>query len=241
MTRPYFFTNHIHPDADGILVLSEATSHHCVQVLRMQAGAELVLTDGKGCKVLARVLTPDRKRCRVQLLQKEQLSPADCRFALGIAFTKNNSRNEWLLEKATELGISDIYPLMTQRSEKTTIKQKRLQGILISAMLQSQQCFLPVLHPITPLSSLLQNIPQDGELQRFIAYCGTGEKQSYARSLQAGKSALALIGPEGDFTEEEVTLCRKSGFVPVSLGSKRLRTETAGLYVCTMFNARNDD
>jgi len=241
MTRPYFYTDQNLLDTDGILVLSESTSHHCVQVLRMQAGAELMLTDGRGSKALARMLTPDRKRCRVQVLQAEQVAPAEYRFALGIAFTKNNSRNEWLLEKVTELGISDIYPLLTHRSEKATIKQERLQGILISAMLQSQQCFLPVLHPLTPMAALLKRIPQDEEQQRFIAYCGAGEKQSYARSLQAGKSALVLIGPEGDFTEEEVTLCRQSGFTPVSLGSKRLRTETAGMYVCTLFNARNDD
>jgi len=228
------------PDADGILVLSEATSHHCAQVLRMQAGVDLLLTDGKGSRVLARMLQPDRKRSRVQLVHQEQINPTLCRFSLGIAFTKNNSRNEWLLEKATELGISNIYPLLTQRSEKTTIKQERLQSILISAMLQSQQCFLPVLHSLTPLATLLDNIPKNEDIQRFIAYCGAEEKVSYAQSLQAGKSAIVLIGPEGDFMEEEVTLCRESGFIPVSLGSKRLRTETAGLYVCTLFNARND-
>ncbi len=238
---PYFFIETIEPDADRMLLLSEAASRHCIQVLRMQAMEEMCLTDGRGLKALARIVTPDRKHCRVQILKSEQAQPAACRFSLGIAFTKNNSRNEWLLEKATELGIAHIYPLLTRRSEREKLKQDRLQGILVAAMLQSQQCFLPVLHAAMLLGNFLQETRSDSEQQRFIAHCNKREKRSFVHSLQPGKPAMILIGPEGDFTEEEVTLCRNERFLPVSLGPNRLRTETAGIYACVLFNALNDD
>jgi 16S rRNA (uracil1498-N3)-methyltransferase len=157
---------------------------------------------------------------------------------LGIAFTKNNSRNEWLLEKAMEMGIEQIYPIITDRTEKDKLKMERLQGILISAMLQSQQCYLPQLHDSIKLKALLQQSTTTA--QRFIAHCiDTEERKSYITHLQPGKDTLMLIGPEGDFTPAEINLCLEAGLEPVSLGQNRLRTETAGLYACTIFNAVN--
>lgn len=232
---PYFYHLPLN-DRQQSFTLDEPTSKHCIQVLRMQEGEEMLLTNGKGLKTRATIATADRKRCGVEVKASEQLPARVHPFALGIAFTKNNSRNEWLLEKVTEMGIEHIYPLMAVRSEKEKFNAERLNGILISAMLQSQQCFLPVLHEPVALKKIT-TIPEE-YTYKLIAHCMDGELRYKLPELFAVPgSTLILIGPEGDFTKEEVTLCLDNGFRPVSLGINRLRTETAGLYACTVFNA----
>lgn len=237
MMLPFFY----HPQMDvqqKKIILDEPASKHCIQVLRMQEGESMLLTDGLGKKATVTISAADRKRCAVTVDRMEQIAARPCAFSLGIAFTKNNSRNEWLLEKATEMGIEHIYPLVCARSEKEKFNADRLKGILVAAMLQSQQCFLPELHEPVPMKRL--PAVTAGTSQRLIAHCmDTAERTALWRTLHAGENTLVLIGPEGDFTTEEVNLCLENGFRPVSLGANRLRTETAGLYACTVFNALN--
>lgn len=235
---PYFYQEHL-ADKAGPFQLDEEASHHCTQVLRMKEGAGLLLTDGKGLKAEAQISTASRKRTSVNILNVEHTATAKAQFGLAIAFTKNKSRNEWLLEKATELGISHIFPIFTQRGERDKINPERLNNILVSAMLQSQQVYLPQLHEAQKLEALLET---SGVLfaQKFIAHCEAEQaRNAYWSALETGKDTLVLIGPEGDFSGEEIEQSLKSGFVPVSFGENRLRTETAGLYACTVFNAKN--
>lgn len=233
---PYFY----HPaieEKQNLITLDEPASKHCIQVLRMKTGESMLLTDGKGKKAAVVIVNDDRKRCGVQVTSLEQRPPRPYNLALGIAFTKNNSRNEWLLEKATEMGIEHIYPLVCARSEKEKFNPDRLNGILVSAMLQSQQCFLPKLHEPVALKRFVGNIAVE---QRLIAHCiETEERKTLLQQLHPGKDTLMMIGPEGDFTKEEINVSLENGFIPVTLGANRLRTETAGLYVCTVFNALN--
>lgn len=237
---PYFYHAAISPQQEQI-TLDEATSKHCIQVLRMQEKSQLVLTNGMGLKIKAEILVPERKKVVVTLLEETQETPRSCRLAVAIAFTKNKSRNEWFLEKATELGIEQIYPILTERSEKEKFNLERYKQILISAMLQSQQCFLPHIHEPLKFSKFLQLDIWD-DAQKLIAHCvPSEEKKSMLQILEQKKSCVALIGPEGDFSEEEVSKSFRFGFLPVSLGTNRLRTETAGIYVTTVFNAFHDE
>lgn len=233
-----FFYHPLLDEKQKTITLDEPASKHCIQVLRMQEGEQMMLTDGKGKKMLVTITEADRKRCGVRPDHTEIIVARPYRFSLGIAFTKNNSRNEWLLEKATEMGVEEIYPLICSRSEKEKFNADRLKGILVAAMLQSQQSYLPVLHEPIALKKIPGATQETG--QKLIAHClDSEERVSLLTQMKAGQDIVALIGPEGDFTKEEITLCLSSGFTPVSLGANRLRTETAGLYVCTVFNALN--
>lgn len=235
---PYFYQQQL-AEKTGAFQLDEEASHHCTQVLRMKEGAELLLTNGRGLSATAMIVTASRKRTQVEVQRVEKVAASLAQFGLAIAFTKNKSRNEWLLEKATEMGISHIFPVFTKRGEKDKINPERLNNILVSAMLQSQQVYLPQLHEAQPLAKLLA----DSETlfpQKFIAHCESEqERNPYWSALETGKSTLVLVGPEGDFTSEEISMSLEAGFKAVSFGSNRLRTETAGLYACTVFNAKN--
>ncbi len=236
---PYFYQADLQ-NQKGNFVLDEATSRHCTQVLRMQVGDALLLTNGAGLRCRAVITTASRKRTIVELNEMELLEAPNPKFGLAIAFTKNNSRNEWLLEKATELGISDIYPLLTQRGEKDKLKPERLNNILVSAMLQSQQVYLPTLHEAHKINDVLESASNIYK-QRFIAHCETEkERQAYWENIAIGENTLILIGPEGDFSAAEIEQSINAGCKPVTFGTNRLRTETAGLYACTVFNAKNN-
>ena len=232
---PFFYQNQL-PESPGTLILAEAASKHCIQVLRMKKSETLILTDGKGTKISAEITAPERKRCVVRVLEIEKEKQQANKLSVGIAFTKNKSRNEWFLEKATELGVAFIYPLLTERSEKERFNLSRYHQILVAAMLQSQQCFLPFLGEPRKLNSFLKE-QKNAAGQQFIAHCLKDDKAPLLSQLQKGNDCLVLIGPEGDFSPGEIEDCLTSGFIPVTLGSRRLRTETAGLYVCTVFNA----
>lgn len=237
---PYFYQET--PANSQHIQLDETASKHCIQVLRMQVGEDVVLVNGKGKKTRATISIADKKHCTVivkEVVIEDLLHP---HFSLAVALTKNNSRNEWLLEKITELGCYEIYPIISQRCEKQRLKHERLNGILISAMLQSQQSFLPLLHDSISLKDFIKNkINNYTEVEKMIAHCNEGEKKNFLKTLSPSDNLLMLVGPEGDFTKDEVALCMQHNFVPVSLGDKRLRTETAAMYCCTVFNALNDD
>ncbi|MCC7029622.1 MAG: 16S rRNA (uracil(1498)-N(3))-methyltransferase [Chitinophagaceae bacterium] len=228
---PFFYE---HFDGAGPLTLSDANMHYILNVLRMKEGETICLVNGNGQRAEA-ILKHVTKRAAdleiAALSTDKQRSP---HLHIAIAFTKNAARMEWFLEKAAELGIEQITPLLSHRSERTFFKKERFEKILVAAMLQSQQSILPVLNDPAPINEIV-NLPDQ---QKYIAYCGLEyERQPLNEVLKAARHTLFLIGPEGDFTQDEVHLCLQHQFVPVQLGHNRLRTETAGLYVCTLFNA----
>ncbi|MBS1773501.1 MAG: 16S rRNA (uracil(1498)-N(3))-methyltransferase [Bacteroidetes bacterium] len=233
---PFFF--HEEPVTPGAETwLDEDTSKHVGQVLRMQVGEPLLLTDGKGVEADAVISSVAKKKCSVvinKLIKHDKPQP---QLHLAIAFTKNTSRNEWLLEKATELGVSSIIPLSVSRSERERIRADRWRSILISAMLQSQQYWLPDLADLTTLDKLQSLVNVD---QKFVAHCiASKQRHNLSSVMKKGKDSMILIGPEGDFTEEEVNWCEANSFVGVSIANQRLRTETAAMAVCAYFNTIN--
>jgi 16S rRNA (uracil1498-N3)-methyltransferase len=207
--------------------LSEQESQHCTRVLRMKEGDTLTITDGKGALYRCTLVQAHAKRSIVQINEQIEL-PKSWNFDLHIAFapTKNMDRNEWFLEKATEIGTDRFTPLLCQFSERKEIKTERLEKIAVSAMKQSQQATLPTIDEMTPFDSFITQ-PFNG--QKFIAHCHNQEKISLAKLYTKGENALILIGPEGDFSEEEINKAIQNGFQPVTLGENRLRTETACL------------
>jgi 16S rRNA (uracil1498-N3)-methyltransferase len=215
-----------------MLLLDEATSKHMVQVLRMQNGEQLQLTNGKGILFTAAITDNNRKRCTVSIIQKSEIANRQSKITIAISPVKNNTRFEWFLEKATEIGVSEIIPLVCTRTEKTVFKFDRMKSILGSAMLQSQQCWLPVLHEPTKFNALVKSSAQQ---QKFIAHCIDEIKRSLSDlNNESLSSKIILIGPEGDFTPDEIELALQNKFSAVSLGETRLRTETAGIVAATL-------
>ena len=224
MSLPYFFVGQL--DAKTI-VLDEDNSRHMIAVLRMQQGDAILLTDGRGRKAKAAIVDANRKKCRVEILSVETAEKTGKHIAIGISLIKNTARFEWFLEKATEIGVNEIIPLLCERTEKEKFRFDRLQGILISAMLQSQQSWLPALHQPTELKKFIQTTKFS---QKFIAHCEPSNRQDLVSQLaRQSTSQLMLIGPEGDFTPQEIRAALENDFIPVTLGDTRLRTETAGL------------
>ena len=224
MTSPYFFEETL-PDSDEF-TLSEETSRHISQVLRMKEGEEIILTNGKGYRLFANILFADKKKTKALFIRKEFLEQSVPNTAIAISLIKNNNRFEWFAEKATEIGISKIIPLICKRSEKTHFKMERTRSILISAMLQSQQSWLPELSEPVKISEVIK---KENYEQKFIAHCVNDEKKELKSLVSDSASKIILIGPEGDFTEEEIQTAIQQNYIPVSLGKTRLRTETAGI------------
>ena len=232
MSLPFFYISNI-SNADSNIVLNEETSKHIVQVLRMQNGEQLQLTDGKGNLFLTTISDNNRKRCAVKINQTVNSKPQTANISIAISLLKNSSRFEWFLEKATEIGVTEIIPLICARTEKTAFKHERLNSILISAMLQSQQTFLPLLHEPIKFNEAINKATQQ---QKFIAHCEdeNNKVQITSKLLNHSTSKLILIGPEGDFTKQEIELALEKNFTPVSLGETRLRTETAGMVAAVL-------
>ena len=228
MSLPYFFVETLAPVAHD-LVLPEGQSKHIVQVLRMQKEEELFLTDGKGNKVHAIIIDDHRKRCQVKIISIEKAEARLKNISIAISLTKNLARFEWFLEKATEIGVSEIIPLICERTEKQNFRFERMKNILLTAMLQSQQSLLPVLHEPTKFNQLLSNSYQT----KYIAHCIEEQKRNL-KDQQTMGSAIILIGPEGDFTRQEIDLAKENNFMPVALGTTRLRIETAGIVAATL-------
>ncbi len=231
MALPFFYKEDLLATSIEV-VLDEATSKHIVQVLRMQNGEQLQLTNGKGILFTAAITDNNRKRCTVSIIQKSEIANRQSKITIAISPVKNNTRFEWFLEKATEIGVSEIIPLVCTRTEKTVFKFDRMKSILVSAMLQSQQCWLPVLHEPTKFNALVKSSVQQ---QKFIAHCIDEIKRSLSDlNNESLSSKIILIGPEGDFTPDEIELALQNKFSAVSLGETRLRTETAGIVAATL-------
>ncbi|MDP4147926.1 MAG: RsmE family RNA methyltransferase [Bacteroidota bacterium] len=231
---PLFYIAAYERDQQEIL-LDEVSSRHIIQVLRMNSGQMVRLTDGKGHLVEAAIIDGHKKKCVVEVRRSQFQVRGGRSVTLAISLLKNVTRFEWLLEKATEIGIARIIPLICERTEKRHLRVDRMQQILISAMIQSQQTWLPDLtSPIDPD----QVITSAGEARKFIAHCAAGVRSPLSRvDRDQMSSCLILIGPEGDFTEREIATAVHHGFEPVSLGSTRLRTETAGMVAAAILCA----
>ncbi|WP_462248631.1 RsmE family RNA methyltransferase, partial [Ferruginibacter sp.] len=226
------------------VVLDEDTSRHIVQVLRMQNGEQLQLTNGKGNLFTAEITDDNRKKCAVTIVKTINHQLSTINITIAISLIKNTTRFEWFLEKATEIGVTEIIPLICERTEKTNFKMERIKSILVSAMLQSQQCWLPVLQKPAPYKKLLEGFKTLQELemqQKFIAHCeDENNKVSLTNKLiNQSTNKLILIGPEGDFTKTEIELALQNKFIPVALGETRLRTETAGVVAATILKFFN--
>jgi 16S rRNA (uracil1498-N3)-methyltransferase len=229
MKLPFFYISQY----DGVqkeIVLDEDTSKHVVQVLRMKAGELLNLTDGKGNLLTCEISEDNKKHCTVSVTGKTLKAQNTKRTCIAISLLKNTNRFEWFLEKVTEIGVNEIVPLICKRTEKEKFRYDRLNGICISAMVQSQQCWLPVLHQPMDFN---KSIMLSASNQKFIAHCDEGPKNQLANE-PINQSSLILIGPEGDFTATEIGLALQNGFQPVSLGETRLRTETAGVVAASL-------
>jgi len=227
MPLPYFYEPELTTGTTAF-TLSEETSKHCIKVLRMQTGEQLHLTDGKGSLFTATILDPDKRSTEVSINSTLSSSPAIRKVAIGISLLKNTGRFEWFLEKATEIGVSEIIPLICNRTERQHFRYDRMNNVLIAAMLQSQQSWLPQLHEPRDFEEVLVSASQ-----KLIAHCEPEQKQAL-NQFTLEQNILILIGPEGDFSPEEIHAALQSSFHPVSLGSTRLRTETAGVVAATL-------
>lgn len=229
MALPYFYWPE--PISGSMLTLDEANSKHMVSVLRMEKGEALHLTDGRGHLYTAEIVDPHKKKCTVAIRSVEYSEHRKARVTIAISPLKNVSRMEWFLEKATEIGVAEIIPLLCQRTEKQHIRHDRMQQILVSAMLQSQQVWLPELQEMLAFSVVLSRSEYD---RRYIAHCLPELRQSLRTLGPATTRQLLLIGPEGDFSPDEIQQALHQGFEPVALGENRLRTETAGIVGATL-------
>lgn len=241
MSLPFFYSPSITENQDTI-ILDEANSKHTVQVLRMQEGERLRLTDGKGQLLLAKITLANKRKTEVRILAKEMQSSVQPELTVAISILKNPGRFEWFLEKAAELGVSCIQPLICDRTEKQNFRTDRGRQILISAMLQSQQTRLTRLIEPETFSKFMESPSTRDYKSKYIAHCLEDEKDSLAKDFHSeegshNSNVLILIGPEGDFSAAEIKLSLQLGFKPVGLGRNRLRTETAGIVAATLILA----
>ena len=235
MALPFFYTETI-ASSQNIILLNEENSRHIVQVLRMLEGRQINLTDGLGAIYTAEIVEAHKKKCTVKIIDTLKKQAPAHKVCIAVSPVKNSSRFEWFLEKATEMGVTEILPLLCERTEKQHLKFERLRGILMSAMLQSQQAWLPVLHEPVKFEKFVK---QNTFVNKFIAHCEEQNKTSLKdiigkSTAQLINQSTILIGPEGDFTKEEIELAMQNNFTPVALGNTRLRTETAAMVAATL-------
>ncbi len=227
------------PNISGAeIILGETESKHAIRVLRLQNGNLVQIIDGTGGFYEAEITDANQKKCRLSILKSQpEFGKKDFHLHIAIAPTKNIDRFEWFLEKATEIGIDEITPLLTSHSERKTINPDRLEKILVSAIKQSLKAYLPKLNNLTNFKEL---VTKNKTENKFIAYCDNIQKTHLKDLATKAKDTLILIGPEGDFSPEEVKLAIENGFKVVSLGESRLRAETAGIVACHIVNLANE-
>lgn len=227
------------PEIQGNEVaLNESESKHAIRVLRLTRDDEVRLVDGKGGFFTALVADANPRKCKLSITSVERnYGKKDYKLHIAIAPTKNIDRFEWFLEKCTELGIDTITPILTSRSERKIIKPERLEKILISAMKQSVRAYLPRLESKIPFGEFISGA---GAEDKYIAHCINENKMHLKNIVKPGRNVILLIGPEGDFSPEEVNLAKANGYFEVTLGDSRLRTETAGIAACHIVNLVNE-
>ena len=229
-------------DIGQTLTLNEDESRHCVKVLRLAEGDHISVVDGKGKCYECHIDQAHSKHCHVAIDEMREEPPSwGHQIVVAVSPTKNLDRMEWLTEKVTEMGVDKLVPLLCHNSERKVLKTERLKKIAVSAMKQSKKSVLPTICEMTPLKDVLEG---EFEGNRFIAYCDMmlprELRRSFAKEYVPRADTLVLVGPEGDFSPEEVELALKKGFVPVSLGESRLRTETAAMVACATCHAIDD-
>ena len=217
--------------------LSEEESKHLIRVMRKGIGDKVYFTDGTGFFYTCRIIDNSPKHCKVEVIEKKEGDDhRGVKLLMGVAPTKNISRFEWFLEKATEIGIDTIIPFVSFHSERKAIKTDRLNRVITAAVKQSLKSFHPELKELISFKELI-NIDFEGE--KYIAYIDRGVTLELSKAYTPGSEAFVLIGPEGDFSLEEVELAKANGFIPVKLGPSRLRTETAAIAACHTINLLN--
>jgi len=214
--------------------LSEEESRHCIKVLRLSLNDKIQLIDGKGGLYIAKIIDDNYKKCKVEIIETtKEYKKRKFYLHIGISPTKNIDRFEWFIEKATEIGIDEITPVITEHSERKTINIERINKIIISASKQSVNAYFPILNNITKFEKIINN---NFSGSKFIAcYSDKNLKDIYTKN----NNALILIGPEGDFTKEEIEKAKNYNFKEAGLGNNRLRTETAGIVACHTINMIN--
>lgn len=223
------------PDIEnGFARLDEEESRHLLSVLRRKVGDRLQVTDGRGFYYETEIAETGKRHALARIISKTEAPPERlARLHIAIAPTKQMERFEWFLEKAVEIGVDEITPLLCQHSERDSIRLDRLEKILVSAMKQSLRSRLPKLNELTRFHKLAS---ASSEMQKRIAWCASEPLPHLKTSLQSAQNTVVAIGPEGDFSPEEVAVALQNGFAGVSLGAARLRTETAGVLAVSIFN-----
>jgi 16S rRNA (uracil1498-N3)-methyltransferase len=221
---------------EGVHYLDDEESRHCIKVLRKQPGDLIRITDGKGFFYDATITKADPRKCTFEIRQKFKEKETPFVIHIAIAPTKNADRLEWFVEKTVEIGIDKITLLNCRNSERTFTKTDRLKKVAISAMKQSVKARVPVIQEITPFSPFVASCTEE---EKFIAFVDFDNAHHLKAVAPPGKTYLVLIGPEGDFADEELALATANGFRKISLGNSRLRTETAGMVACHILNLIN--
>lgn len=218
-------------------ILNEDESLHCVKVLRHKVGDTICVIDGNGTRAIGTIEAAHAKQCAV-LLSKKEVVAKNRNYSLHIAIapTKNIERIEWFVEKAVEMGVDEISFIKCKNSERTVVKDDRIKKVAESAVKQSQQAYIPKVNSLVDFKEFIKSVSSDVKL---IAHCEDDEKVNIKKYVSTGKSHVILIGPEGDFTKDEIGIALSSGYQAVSLGENRLRTETAGLYACSALAVLN--
>lgn len=224
-----FYTPEIKPD-DKQVIFDKEESRHIVKVLRKKEGDSLHLTNGKGYFFEATLASSNPKQCMAIINTSEKQEPLPYKLHLAVAPTKLNDRYEWFLEKATEIGITEITPIICDHSERKVIKPERYEKIITSAAKQSLKTFMPTLNEAISFIAFIES-EKDTNL-KYIAHCEETDKKSLKNVLKKNQDLLIMIGPEGDFSTNEIEVALAEGFIPVSLGNSRLRTETAAIAAC---------
>jgi 16S rRNA (uracil1498-N3)-methyltransferase len=204
-------------------------SKHIIKVLRKKDTDILFVTNGLGILFKTEITLASDSKCTVQILSFEKVESSKHKLHLAVAPTKMNDRYEWFLEKATEIGIHEITPIICDRSERKVINAERFDKIILSAMKQCNQLHLPILNPAVTFKEFIK---QKNEGLQLIAHCEETDKKTLKSVLKPNENCTILIGPEGDFSEKEISLALESNYIPVSLGNTRLRTETAAIVAC---------
>ncbi|MBS1951691.1 MAG: 16S rRNA (uracil(1498)-N(3))-methyltransferase [Cytophagales bacterium] len=220
---------------EGIHYLDRDESHHAVRVMRLGEKQTIDLTDGRGLFYVAKITRADPKKCEFEIIEKKQIARRDFQVHIAIAPTKNADRMEWFVEKVTEIGVDQISFMFCKNSERKVINCERIEKVAVSAMKQSQQAWLPKINDMVSFKEIF-SMNAD---QKFIAYVDASNPRHLQSAAKPEKNYLILVGPEGDFSKDELELALQNGFEKVSLGANRLRTETAALVSCQILNLKN--
>ncbi len=228
----HFFSKQL---SDGIAILSADEAHHALRVLRLQIGDEVKVFNGDGSIFDCEIKELSKKEAILTIFRENKAGFKRPELTLIVAPTKNINRFEWFLEKATEIGVGEIVPLLSENSERKILKHERLEKVLVSAMKQSMNPYLPVLHDLTPFTETIERYSSS---DRFISHCIADVKDHLFSEINRNAPARILIGPEGDFSPQEIELAINAGWKPVTMGHQRFRTETAAILAAHMFSLK---